>query len=57
MFRKRANKLAKKDAGAMAIFVGAITALLIVCCYVVSRLSGERAYREKWQDYNDCGWA
>lgn len=23
--------------------------------YIVYRLLGERAYREKWKDYEDCG--
>lgn len=45
------------DAGVATAFVGAIAVLLLVACYVVNRLSGEREYRAKWQDYNDCGWA
>lgn len=40
-----------------AAFVGAIAVLLLVAGYVISRLSSERAHREKWKDYNDCGWA
>lgn len=23
--------------------------------YIAYRLANERAYREKWRDYNDCG--
>lgn len=60
MFRKSQQKLQKlpvKDAGVAAAFVGAIAVLLLVACYVIGRLSSERAYRAKWQDYNDCGWA
>jgi len=30
---------------------------MLVACYVIYRLSSERAYREKWKDYSDCGWA
>lgn len=63
MQRKNASKPAKpsktaiRDAGIVAVFVGAISVLLLVACYVVGRLASERAYRTKWQDYNDCGWA
>jgi flagellar biogenesis protein FliO len=42
---------------AMTLFLVAISGLIAACCYVVSRLSRERAYREKWNDYDDCGWA
>jgi hypothetical protein len=45
------------DFMAMAVFVTAIAGLLVACFYVVSRLAGERAYRNKWNDYDDCGWA
>jgi len=40
-----------------AAFVTAIAILLLVGGYVVSRLTAEKAHREKWKDYNDCGWA
>ena len=40
-----------------AAFVGAISVLLMAAGYVIHRLAGEKAYREKWKDYNDCGWA
>lgn len=53
----KSKKLHLRDAGVAAAFVGAIAVLLLVACYVISRLAGERAYRAKWQDYNDCGWA
>ncbi len=45
------------DAGIGTAFVGAIAVLLLVAGYVINRLAKERAYREKWKDYNDCGWA
>lgn len=45
------------DAGVATVFVAAISLLLLVAGYVISRLASERAYRAKWQDYNDCGWA
>ena len=37
--------------------VAAIAVLLLAAGYVVHRLAVERAYRKKWKDYNDCGWA
>lgn len=58
MFRKLLDKKHQlRDAGVLAAFVSAIAVLLLVAGYVISRLSSERAYRAKWQDYNDCGWA
>lgn len=57
MSRKNPPGLSTRDLGVAAAFVGAISVLILVACYVVSRLSSERAYRAKWQDYNDCGWA
>jgi len=47
----------KADCVAAGSFVMAIAVLLLAAGYVVHRLAGERAYREKWKDYNDCGWA
>jgi len=46
-----------KEAVVVGAFVGAISVLLLIAYYVVGRFSRERAYREKWKDYNDCGWA
>lgn len=54
---KHFKAIRRRDAGVAAAFVGAIAVLLLVACYVVSRLAGDRAHRAKWQDYNDCGWA
>jgi hypothetical protein len=45
------------DAEIGIAFVAAIAVLLLVAGYVISRMSSDRAYREKWKDYNDCGWA
>ncbi|MGI6404202.1 MAG: hypothetical protein ACOX0K_08370 [Oscillospiraceae bacterium] len=60
MFRKQRQKLAAVklgDLGAVGVFAAAIALLVVVGLYVVARLAGERAYREKWKDYVDCGWA
>lgn len=46
-----------RDVGVATAFAGVVAVLLLIACYVASRLAGERAYREKWRDYNDCGWA
>lgn len=65
---KRATRLEKEylpqpkpkkkiDIAIGVAFVGAIAALLVVAGYVISRISGDQAYRERWKDYNDCGWA
>ncbi len=45
------------DMGVAAAFAGAVAVLLLAAMYVIARLAGARAYREKWKDYNDCGWA
>ena len=47
----------KTDCLVAGSFIAAISVLLLAAGYVVYRLAGERAYREKWKDYNDCGWA
>jgi len=49
--------LSLRDLSAVGAFIGAISVLLLVASYVIFRVSSERAYREKWKDYNDCGWA
>lgn len=51
------KKNLRRDASVGIAFVAAISILLLVAGYVISRLSGDRVYREKWKDYNDCGWA
>lgn len=55
MLRKKVTHL--RDCGMIAAFAGAIAVLILVGCYAVVRIAGERAHRAKWQDYNDCGWA
>ena len=47
----------RTDFAVAAAFVGAISVLLMVAGYVIQRLASEKAHREKWKDYNDCGWA
>ena len=47
----------RSDLAVAAAFVGAISVLLMVAGYVIQRLASEKAHREKWKDYNDCGWA
>ena len=62
MFKKYLKSSAKAmrgraDFAVAAAFVGAISVLLMVAGYVIQRLASEKAHREKWKDYNDCGWA
>ena len=63
-FSKIINRVSKserenflRDASVGIAFVAAISILLLVAGYVINRLSRDRVYREKWKDYNDCGWA
>lgn len=55
-YKKQLKKLKLKDTGVAATFIGAIAVLLFVAYYVISRLESDRAHREKWKDYADCGW-
>ncbi len=57
--RENRRRLVAKlgDMSALGMFAGALALLVAIGFYVASRLAGERAYREKWKDYNDCGWA
>ena len=32
-----------------------IFSLVASVAYIAYRMASERAYREKWKDYNDCG--
>ncbi|WP_156136484.1 hypothetical protein [Candidatus Soleaferrea massiliensis] len=32
-----------------------VLSLVMSAGYIVYKLANERAYREKWKDYNDCG--
>lgn len=47
----------KKDLCVAAVFVGAIALLLVVAGYVISRIASDNAYRKKWEEYEDYGWA
>lgn len=60
MFDKQKQKLVAlklRDLGAVGAFAGAIMVLVLIGIYVAGRLASERAHREKWKDYVDCGWA
>ena len=52
---KRRVKL--RDIGVIGAFVGALAILLFIGFYVTARFVRERTRREKWSDYDDCGWA
>jgi hypothetical protein len=57
-FKRGSGRLFRRgDMGVAAAFAAAVAVLLMAAMYVVARIMSERAYREKWQDYNDCGWA
>ena len=66
MLRKHMHKLGfgrkpradvLEDVGALTVVISAVTALVLVALFAALRIASERAYREKWKDYNDCGWA
>lgn len=57
MPKKHPVPVPKSDAAAAALFIAAIVLLLATAGYVIFRLASERAYRQKWRDYNDCGIA
>lgn len=38
-------------------FCISILVLCVTAGYYIYRYASERAYREKWKDYNDCGLA
>lgn len=37
--------------------VTTITTLILTACFLVYSLTKEKAYNEKWKDYDDCGLA
>ena len=39
--------------GMMLSLVLTITMLVCSACYLVYKITNDRAYREKWKDYND----
>lgn len=58
MFKsEKLRALRLRDFGAIGAFVGAIAVLVAIGFYVAGRLAGDRAYRQKWKDYDECGWA
>jgi hypothetical protein len=54
--RKR-RRIKMRDIGMIGAFVGALAVLVFVGFYVTARFVRERVSREKWKDYDDCGWA
>lgn len=36
-------------------FAASILVLCITAGYLIYRIADERAYRERWKDYHDCG--
>lgn len=43
--------------GLGAAIAGAVSLLLVACAYAIVKIADKRAYRRKWEDYDDCGWA
>lgn len=41
----------------MLPIVGALTVLIAMVAYISSKLISERAYRQKWEEYDECGLA
>ena len=39
------------------VFVTVISVTFLVAGCVIYRFAVESAYRQKWRDYDDCGWA
>lgn len=37
--------------------VTTITTLILTACFLVYSVTKEKAYNEKWKDYDDCGLA
>jgi hypothetical protein len=53
--------VAKKESGfnifSVASLVVGLAAVVMAGLYLVYRFLDERAYHEKWKDYDDCGLA
>lgn len=45
----------KMETRSFVTLVLGIMTLLSAAAYLVYRYASERAYREKWKDYDDCG--
>ena len=41
----------------MLPIVAALTVLIAMVAYISSKLISERAYRQKWEEYDECGLA
>lgn len=48
------EQFALASMSAVSLFLGILT-LLTGATYLVYRFFNDRAYREKWKDYEDCG--
>lgn len=46
----------KKTKGILAVTIPVLI-LALSAAYLVYKLLSEKAYREKWEDYHDCGLA
>ncbi|HIQ59308.1 MAG TPA: hypothetical protein IAB22_07630 [Candidatus Merdivicinus intestinavium] len=56
----KSNRLRENDRGMTAMSVvtlvfGMLT-LIMGGAYLINHFLTERAYRNKWKDYEDCGW-
>lgn len=40
-----------------ALFIGAISMLLVLAGLVINSMAEEKAHRDKWKDYDDYGWS
>ena len=51
--------MAKKKTNAFSIvsLVLGLVTLVVAALYLVYRFLSDRAYHEKWKDYDDCGLA
>ena len=48
----------KKKKSALSVLIPTIAALVCVItsvAYIVFKMSSNRVYEEKWQDYDECG--
>ena len=54
MQNKEKSKAAKKSAYAV---IGALLLVVASAGYIVFRIVSEKAYNEKWKDYDECGLA
>ena len=47
----------KTNALSVASLVLGLVSLVVAALYLVYRFLSDRAYHEKWKDYDDCGLA